>query len=72
MGRTGLEPNDVTNCSGNRLRELPKAGGAISGAVGNHLPQEEKGLSQLLDAWPRLSEKAKVAILAMIDAVTRT
>ena len=68
MGHTGLEPDDVSTESTNNLpnqasRNLAQSGavGALSGAVG-------PDLQQIIDAWPRLSETDKTALLAIVQS----
>ena len=64
MGDTGLEPVNITGCK----KQRPPVGGAESGAVGNNSTATDPDLAKVVEAWPRLPEPIKRAILAMIEA----
>lgn len=68
MGRTGLEPVNVTARKNSKLQNQAVSGGAESGADSDDFAQIDPDLAMLLDAWPTLPEPVKAGILAMVKA----
>ena len=68
MGRTGLEPGDVSSHQDCSIHDPPLSGGAFSGAFLAEIGRDDPRLADLLAAWPSLPEAVKAGIVAMVKA----
>ena len=71
MGRTGLEPDDVGDCSEEDLEPGGERGAAESGALGPDFRHFGPDLQAVIDAWADLPEAVKAGILAMVKATMK-
>ena len=68
LGDTGLEPVTSSSSNDKPLCEQGKSGGAESGAFSADSPQIDPDLAKVIDAWPKLAEAIRIAVLAMVNA----
>ena len=64
IGDTGLE--HLAKTTGKTSDS--ESGGAESGAVADEIGPIDPELQRIIEAWPRLSEAVKSAILTLLDA----
>jgi hypothetical protein len=71
VGRSGLEPEDVSGSADKGLGGTSESGGAESGADSAENGPTDPDLLKVAAAWPDVSEPIKAAILAMIETARK-
>ena len=66
VAEEGLEPNHVTGCGDNQLRQSPTRFGTDSGTREDETAVFVSDLQTVIDAWPSLSEADRDAMLLIV------
>jgi hypothetical protein len=70
MTPTGFELEFATTDEDSQIGNPPSAGAAKSGAVWAGFVLSEPDLAKLVEAWPRLPEYVRGAVLALVESAT--
>jgi hypothetical protein len=69
MTPTGFEHDATSTNNDSKMRNPAIKGAANSGAVVTGDPPSDPDLARLIEAWPRLPEGGRAAILAMVRSL---